>query len=331
MSVSVEGGAIDPRWLAARQRLHEDGAIGYCTEFVLNAPSLDTAGLRARLGEMGTSLLVTGEGAAVRVHIHTDDPRPVFAYARTVGEVSQEKADDMQAQMDALAGRLDGALPRAGAKIGVVAVAAGDGFGALMRSLGAVVVHGGQTMNPSAGDIARAIEATGAARVIVLPGNKNIVLAARQAAEAVQADVTVVQALSVPAAVAALVALNAEEPFDANVRAMEQAVAGIATAEITRAVRTTTIDSRAIREGQAIGIIDGELSVAEDGMEAAVHAAIAQMVAGRDAPLVTLYYGDEIDEGQAEALAAGIRARHACEVEVVRGGQPQYAYLIGVE
>jgi dihydroxyacetone kinase-like predicted kinase len=112
---------------------------------------------------------------------------------------------------------------------------------------------------------------------------------------------------------------------------MEQAVAGIATAEITRAVRTTTIDSRAIREGQAIGIIDGELSVAEDGMEAAVHAAIAQMVAGRDAPLVTLYYGDEIDEGQAEALAAGIRGRHACEVEVVRGGQPQYAYLIGVE
>jgi dihydroxyacetone kinase-like predicted kinase len=233
--------------------------------------------------------------------------------------------------MDALAGRLDGAPPRAGAKIGVVAVAAGDGFRALMRSLGAVVVHGGQTMNPSAGEIARAIDATGAARVIVLPGNKNIVLAARQAAEAAQADVSVVPALSVPAGVAALVALNAEEPFDANVRAMEQAVAGIAAAEITHAVRTTTIDGRAIREGQAIGIVDGDLTVAEDSIEAAVHAAIGQMVARREAPLVTLYYGEEIDEAQAEAVANDIRARHACEVEVVRGGQPQYAYLIGVE
>ena len=330
LNIDIDGGAIDSRWLAARQRLHEHDAVGYCTEFVLSEPRVDAAELRRQLGEMGTSVLVTGEGATMRVHIHADDPQPVFAYARTVADVSQEKADDMQAQMNTLAGNINGAAS-ASAALGVVAVAVGDGIEELMRSLGAIVVRGGQTMNPSAGDLARAIDGTRAARVIVLPDNKNIVLAARQAAEAARAEVSVLPALSIPAGIAALVALNPEEPFESNVSSMEKAVEAISSAEITRAVRTTTIEGRAIREGQAIGIIDGELTIVEDDIDDAASAAVRKMIGGRDIPLVTLYYGEEIDEARAGALADEIRATHSCEVEVVRGGQPQYAYLIGVE
>ncbi|MHB8376287.1 MAG: DAK2 domain-containing protein [Dehalococcoidia bacterium] len=335
-------GHIDESWLRATRRLHDGDAAGYCTEFVVTGHALDRDAIRRALSDLGESVLVVGGEGLVRAHVHTADPRAAFAYARTLGTVSHEKADDMRAQIDALAARAPGS-PRtngstaltgrlATSAFAVVAVGAGDGIDALLRSLGAAaVVPGGQTMNPSAGEIAEAIVSTGAPAVIVLPDNKNIVLAAQQAAEAVPARVAVLPAFSVPQGVAALVAMNTESSFEENLAAMQHAIAHIATAEVTRAVRATTIAGRAVAVGQAIGIIDGELAVAEASIGQAVRSTVARMIAGRDAPLVTLYYGDGADEAAAAALASGLRAAHGCEVEVVFGGQPHYPYLIGVD
>jgi DAK2 domain fusion protein YloV len=326
-------GAIDTAWLGATKQLHDHSeAAGFCTEFVLAGPAIDAGTLRARLLDMGESVLVVGGEEVLRVHVHTHDPEAVLAHARTLGDVSREKADDMEAQFRALAGR-DGAMgQRTLAGIAVVAVAAGDGMRDLFASTGAAeVVHGGQTMNPSAGDIRAAIEATGADDVIVLPNNKNIIMAARQAAEGLPQRVCVIETRSLPQGVAALVALNPEASFEDNVTAMNEAAATVHSGEVTLAARSTRLGGVEVREGQPIGIVDGELAVAAETVESAVRQCVAGMLEGRDGALVTLYTGDGVAEGAAEPLAARLRGEFGVEIEVVRGGQPHYPYLIGVE
>jgi dihydroxyacetone kinase-like predicted kinase len=193
------------------------------------------------------------------------------------------------------------------------------------------VVRGGQTMNPSAGEIRAAIESTGAPQVIVLPDNKNIVLAAEQAAAGLPADVRVLPARSIPQGVAALVAMNPEATLDDNVAAMRQAIEAVHTGEVTLAARATRIHGLEIREGQPIGLIDGDLRIAEATVPEAVKRCVELLVEGRDAPLVTLYAGEGEDEASAAAVAEALRQDLGVEVELVHGGQPHYPYLMGVE
>jgi DAK2 domain fusion protein YloV len=327
-------GTIDPAWLAATERAHEDGhAPGFCTEFVIQGEALDADAIRARLASMGESVLVVGGGALVRVHVHTHEPEDALAYARTLGAVSHEKADDMEAQFQALAARRhEHQAPARARSLAIVAVGAGDGVEALLRSIGAAaVVRGGQTMNPSAGEILAAIDATGARDVIVLPDNKNVILAAQQAARASSARVHVVPSRSVPQGIAALIAANSEAGVDENVAAMSAAIVAVRTGEVTHAARATTISGLSIAQGQPIGLVDGELCVAEPSIAAAVRACVARMLDGGDASLVTLYAGEGEDAASAEALAEALRAEFGVDVEVAAGGQPHYPYLIGVE
>lgn len=326
-------GAIDPAWLAATSAAHGDGArSGFCTEFVLKGDAIDAGAVRARLASMGESLLVVAGSGIVRVHVHTSEPDPVLAYASTLGDVTYTKADDMEAQFRALARRNGPAADGRAARIGVVAVAAGAGIEALMRSLGAaVVVRGGQTMNPSAGEIRAAIEEAGADRVVLLPGNKNILLAARQAAEGAGADVRVLDATTIPESIAALIAMNPEASLDENTNAMRDAIADVETAEVTLAARATTVNGLAIGAGQPIGIIDGELTVAGATVTAVAQECVRRIVARRDATLVTLYAGADHDPVATAQLAEALRSEFGIEVEVVDGGQPHYPYLIGAE
>lgn len=324
-------GAIDESWLGARRQLHADGMrTGYCTEFVITGEGLDAASVRDRLKEIGDSVLVIGADDVVRVHVHTAAPDDALSYARGLGDVSHEKVDDMEAQFAALDARQRGE-PAAFDGIAVIAVAAGSGLEALCRSMGAIVVRGGQTMNPSAGDIRDAIVASGAREAIVLPNNKNIIMAARQAAEALAQRVRVIETRSVPQGVAALIAHNSEEALDSNVDTMAAAASSVRTAEITLAARATTVNGVTVAEGQPIGIIDGELAVAAATVRDAVLACARTMLATQDAALMTLYSGDAEDEDAAEQIADAVRAAHGIEVEVIAGGQPHYPYLIGLE
>jgi DAK2 domain fusion protein YloV len=327
---AVEPGQIEEAWLSATRRTHEAADPGYCTEFVVCGTALDRDAMRSRLASFGESVLVVGDGEVARVHIHTANPAGVFAYAKTLGVVSDEKADDLRLQVDAVAA-LAAAATRPAPAIGVVAIAPGDGIEALMRSLGAAaVVRGGQSMNPSAGEIAAAVSDTRAERVVILPANANVVLAAEQAARSVRRS-AVINAVSVPQAVAALVALNQEAPFEDNVAAMRSAAATVTSGEVVAAARDARVDGRAVHAGDVMGIVDGVLALTERSVGDAVRATVGVMVAGRESPLVTLYVGEGLDAGEAAGIAVELRERHACDVEVVSGGQAHYACLIGVE
>jgi hypothetical protein len=327
-------GAIDAEWLMARRDAHdvEGSREGFCTEFVISGGGLDTGAISARLTEMGgTSALVVGGGELARVHVHTHRAEEVLAYARTLGTVSHEKVDDMEAQFRDLA---PGGDDTAGAPaMTVVAVAAGDGMRELFESMGARVVHGGQTMNPSAGDLRDAIAASRAADVLVLPNNKNIIMAAHQAAaqQAAAQRVHVIETRSMPQGIAAMIAFNAEEDAGTNVAEMTGAAESIASGEVTLAARATTMGGLAIAEGQPIGIIDGALVVAEESIDEAVRACLRRMLEGRESALVTLYPGEGVGEDDADALAEALRQDLRVDVECVPGGQPHYPYLISVE
>ena len=328
-SDAIDLGAIDASWLSATRRTHGEGATsGFCTEFVIQGGALDAAVIRAALREGAESLLVVGGGDLVRVHLHTQTPDNALVYARTLGTVSHEKIDDMEAQFQRLAAAPADATNdahRPADALAVVAVAAGAGIEALLESLGAgQIVRGGQTMNPSAGQIRDALLAAGATSIIVLPNNKNIILAAEQAAESLRADmpalaIAVVPTRSIPQGVAALVAMNLEATLRENIEAMEAAVASVRTAEVTFAARATRLDGVAVAEGQPIGLIEGDLAVAGDTVADVVRACVARLVEERAASLITLYAGEQPAQPEAvpqpdEARANAARTQRASDI-----------------
>ena len=325
---------LEASWLAATEALHHHGETpyGYCTEFLISSQELDREAIRRRVAQMGQSVLVVGDAEVVRVHLHTTDPGGAISFGTSLGSLSGVKVEDMEAQLQAFVERHQGRPPAEWLSVGVVAVAAGEGLRAALESMGTCrVVPGGQTMNPSAQEILDAIQSCPVDRVVVLPNNKNVILAARQAAEHSSKEVVMVPTTSVPQGVAAALALSQDMDLEANVAAMTAAMSSVHSAEVTRAVRATVVGGRHIAEGEAIGIVDGELCVAEPRVEDAVRACIRRM-AWPEASLLTLYFGEQASRPLAEALAEQLRAEHpSLEVEVVDGGQPHYPYLISME
>ncbi len=324
--------AVDAAWRSDASSLHraEHGESGYCTEFMVSGDGLEPPAIREHLGAMGTSLLVVGGDDLLRVHLHTTLPDDALAYGRTLGEISHVKVDNLEGQIQRFAA---GAPPPAiAAGLRIVAVAAGEGIEATFRSLGVTdLVHGGQTMNPSAGEILKAIEACESDQIVVLPNNKNIIAAAEQAAERASTRVAVIPTRSIPQGVAAALALSPDLSFEANVEAMEQAMTSVRSAEVTRAVRATVIEGRRIEMGQAIGIIDGSLRVVADDIESATQECVDEMLSP-EASLLTVFAGRDVRDEELQALTEALRTRHPdLEIEVVRGGQPQYPYILSLE
>ncbi len=325
--------AVEAGWRSEAASLHEaeHGESGYCTEFIVAGTELEPAVARGELSALGTSLLIVGGGDLLRVHLHTARPDDALAYGRTLGELSHVKVDNLEAQIQRFVSNKT-APDTTAAGLRVVAVAAGDGIEAAFRSVGVgTLVQGGQTMNPSAGEILQAIESCSADRIVVLPNNKNIIASAKQAAEKSTKQVTVVPSRSVPQGIAAVLALNSDLSFDANTAAMEGALATVRSAEVTRAVRATTIEGRRIEIGQAIGVVDGALRVVADDIDAAVHACVEEM-RSPESSLLTLYAGHDTRDEDAAALVDELRDSYPdIEVELVRGGQPHYPYLLSLE
>ena len=319
-------------WRSGAASLHDGagGESGYCTEFVVSGQGLDLKTVRTQLESLGSSVLVVGGDGLIRVHLHTDRPDDALAYGRTLGELSQPKVDNLEAQIRRFVAA-EPTRPTVATSIGVVAVAAGAGIADAFRSIGATqIVEGGQTMNPSAGEILAAIEACEQQDVLVLPNNKNIIAAARQSAERTTKRVAVIPSRTVPQGIAAMLALS-DLPFEANEEAMARALSSVRSAEVTRAVRATTIDGQRVEQGQAIGIIDGSLQVISGDIAEAAKACIAKM-ASPEATLLTIYAGKDVREEDARLLAQALREREPdLEVELVAGGQPHYPYILSLE
>ncbi len=327
---------VGQEWLTVTEQLHEveESLYGYCTEILIAGKELEPDSIRDRMLEMGDAVLVVGDDRMVRVHVHTDDPGAALSHGTAVGSLMQVKVDNIRQQADRFLERHGGreaaeAQPEA---ISSVAVAAGKGLAAVFQSVGCTrVVSGGPTMNPSTRDILEAVQGCPSDDVIVLPNDKNIIMAAEQGVALTGKRMRVVHTRSIPQGIAALLALNQDLDLEANVRAMEEARQGIRTVEVCRAVRSTSLHGVKVEKGQIIAVVDDELKLAADSAEEAVGRAL-EGLAGDGTSLITLYYGADTVESQAGALAEELRARYpGHEVEVVFGGQPHYNYIVSLE
>ena len=326
--LEVETGQLAPR--VAYLSATEEEAYGYCTQFLLQGAGLDMEGVRERMSAMADSAVVVGDVDTLKVHVHTYDPGSILSYGVSLGSLTQIKIDNIDQQHQEFLELHR--QPRQEVPVGVVAVVSGAGLQRLFRNLGCIaLVHGGQTMNPSTRDLAEAAQKASAASVILLPNNSNIVSAAQQAATVSSKPLHVVPTTSIPHGIAALLAFNPDMDVQTNLAQMQEAVAGVHSGEVTTAVRSTSVNGVAVREGQAITILDGEMLAAADTVTEA-----AQELLRRAVPvpgsLVTVYWGGDTREADAGELATWIAAQFPeVETEVVHGGQPLYHYLVSLE
>ena len=345
---------------------HADEGFGYETMYLLQpngAGALDVDAIRDHLESIGESVLVAGDTRALKVHVHNERPDLVVGYGLSVGTLSRISIENLDNQArdvrETRAAAFTGAPVGTSAKeaaavsdphptrtdghgaarspadapvLGVLAVASGDGLAAIFRDFGvAAVVHGGQTANPSTGELLEAIEAIDAREVIVLPNNPNVVLAARQVAGLADRPVVVVPTRNAAEGFAALLALDPSLDAAANAAPMTEAARTVQTLAVTEAVRDATIGGRKVKRGQTIALDPDDGLVAAGGdREKTVLAAVAALTPGFE--LLTVFYGDGADLGEAESMARRIgTAAAGVEVEVRHGGQPYYRYLIAAE
>nr|WP_279665025.1 DAK2 domain-containing protein [Ectobacillus ponti] len=328
----------------------EDIQYGYCTEFMVK---LDTEKLkqhpfseqtfREDISAYGDSLLVVADEELVKVHIHAEHPGDAMNYGQRYGSLINIKIENMREQHThllhsdeevAAVSAADRTVSEAREKApyGIVTVAMGSGIKELFESIGASqVIEGGQTMNPSTEDIVKAIEAAHAEKVIVLPNNSNIVMAAQQAASVAEVEVLVVPSKTVPQGMAAVLAFNPANSLEENEHVMKAALSRVKTGQITYAVRDTELDGVNIKKDDFMGIADGKI-VATDSAELEAAKKLLLAMVDEDAEIVTVLQGESVSDEELEELVAFIEEQFGdVEVETHKGNQPLYSYIFAVE
>ncbi len=307
----------------------------YCTVFLIEGEELDREALEEELEQLGDSLLVVGDSSAIKVHVHTDDPGAALSIGTKVGTIDRIEIANMHEQTQQREERLLSLVPDAPpAQSGVVAVVAGAGNRKLFESLAAHVgpisiVEGGQTMNPSTADLLRAVQSLDAEEAIIIPNNSNIVLAAEHAAANADRTVEVVPATSIPAGLAAMVAFDGSRTAAENAKEMREAVAAVATGEVTIASRDVQMNGIAITKGDWLGLTGGEPVAGGSDFDNVTYAVVEQLLS-EPRELLTLLVGQ--DGADLEGLLDRIAEAHpAVEVDVQEGGQPHYHLLLSAE
>lgn len=313
----------------------------YCTEFILSGNQISLETLRRELGPYGDCLMVVGNDRLAKVHIHTNHPGLVMECCLKYGSLEEICIDNMERQ----AGRQHGAagqpvLPVDAGPIasgplkplGIVAVGQGEGIEIIFKSMGAdQVVRGGQTMNPSAQDLLKAIEATPAETVILLPNNKNIILAAEQARSLAVKEVLVLPSCSVVEGINALVGLNPDDDPAVNYARMQETMRAVSCGEVTLAVRDSSVNGIAVLKGQFMALASGEMVAAAPELEQVLEQLLAYL-AGPETELATLYFGAGLAEAEARSIQEYLQGVFPeMEIELHYGGQPVYHFLVSVE
>ncbi|GCE25807.1 dihydroxyacetone kinase [Dictyobacter alpinus] len=316
--------------------------FGYEVVFLLRGKGLDVEGIRQTIIDMGgVSTVVAGDEEMLKVHTHTLTPGKILDYGVGLGSLLDINIENLQEQSLTYAAESDAehandepAEPEAvnSDQLATVAVVSGAGFEKVFKGLGvSSVVSGGQTMNPSIEELLDAVEKNPAQKIIILPNNSNVILSAQQVVELTSKEVYVVPCKTLPQGIAALISINYESDFSTNCKTMTEAARTIQTAEITTAVRSVQLGTLHVREGDFIGVINGNLSVADPSIEETLSDTLKRMNID-SYEIVTVYYGEDITEEQAQETARRIKTAHSqLEIEVVNGGQPYYAYIISVE
>lgn len=314
---------------------HGDDAYGYCTQFVVVADGLDIDDLRNQMNDIAASTVVIGDRSRAMVHGHAEDPGLLISKGAGIGSLTKVKVENMDAQYADFASdrkpepQPEPELPGG---VAVVAVAWGEGIEEVFRTEGAThLVRGGNTMNPSVGELLETIDRTGADTVYVLPNNKNIVPAARQAAEQSSKSVHVIETVSIPQGLSTLFDFNPEAEADESVQSMEEARQEVKTGEITRAIKDATIEGVEVRQGQFLALLDGKPRAAGDELNPVLVDLVgAAGVSKGDA--VRLYWGEMLSSADAESASQALKQVYdGLEVDVHHGGQPHYEFIVSIE
>ena len=312
----------------------DDIEFAYCTEFfIINLKKKTTVSdidkLREKLNNIGDSTLVIGDLSLVKVHVHTNNPGTALSYALQLGEVDKIKIENMLEQNRELKAKYEAERKN----IGILTICSGEGMASIFKDLGVDrVVEGGQTMNPSAEDIALAVNKINAENVIILPNNKNIILAAEQSRSLVKKKtVYVVQSTNIPQGLSATLAFNTEINIAENIENMNEALSTVKSGSVTFAVRTSKIDDVEVKEGDVIGLFESKIAAVGTTPEAVTNELIDKMI-DEDDEIMTLYYGEGVTPEQAEAFGEELAERYPdFEVSVHCSGQSLYYYLISIE
>ena len=316
----------------------DDIKFGYCTEFIVNTKSNHVEDLKADLVERGDSLIVVGDDSMIKVHVHTNDPGLAIQSALNYGFLKDIKVDNMRLQhserlfTDYEVEASNAEVPEEKKPYGFVSICAGKGIEEIFRQVGVdYLVTGGQTMNPSTEDILAGIDRVNAEHIFVLPNNSNIFLAAEAATKISDKKVTVLKTRSIPEGINACVHFMPDKGVEENVESMMEAVGDLTTGQVTYAVRDTEMDGIAIKKGDYIGISGKKILAKGQSINETTVEMIEKMV-DEDATFVSLYAGEDVSEADAEALEESLEeAFPDMDVEILRGDQPIYYYLISVE
>jgi DAK2 domain fusion protein YloV len=325
--------------------LPEEG-WGYCTEFLIEGKGMNVDEIRDTIAGMGNSAIVVGDEDLIRVHVHTNEPTSVLAYASGVGTLARTKVDDMSKQHRVIlesaapapaAGTANGRQPERPAAtrpngIGLVAVVAGGGLSDIFRGLGVdAVIEGGQTMNPSTKDMLKAVESLPYDVVILLPNNANVILAAQQVPELTRTKVHILRSRTVPQGIAAVVAFNPTRGAKQNMEAMAAAKDQVQTIEVTHAVRDSKANGLLVKKGDVIALINDKLKHSGADYGSVVSLALKD-IKPDDYELVTVYRGKGAEDKDLKLLTEAIgRDFPDLEVEVQDGGQQHYPFILSVE
>ena len=303
-------------------------AFGYCTNFLITGAEIPFERVRADLAAMGQSAVIIGDETHVKVHLHTENPGRALDVAIQYGSLSQIKIDNMDSQVSS---RTQQAAP-VSAGIAVLTVGSGAGIAAAFRSVGvAGVIDGGQTMNPSIEELLRAVNAAPGSEVILLPNNRNLLMAAQQVPALASKTVRIVPTRSIAQGLAAVSAFRTGRPIDEIAAVMNRAVQRIHSVEISRADKDVAVNGVSVRRGQYIGIVDDRLDVASDDLLETAITAIGRAITP-ESELVTIFTGDAVEADIADQLQQRLASELAdVEVELVEGGQPHYQFVIAVE
>lgn len=324
----------------------EDIKYGYCTEIMVRLGAgrlvekkFDYDEFRGYLAEIGDSLLVIADDEVVKVHVHTEHPGMVLSYGQKFGSLIKVKVDNMRLQHETILEKDEEeereeeiSENEISGDYGIIAIASGEGVAKIFKNLGATyVLSGGQTMNPSTQDIVDAIAKTKKDKVIILPNNKNIFLAADQAAEVCDVDAVVVPSKTIAQGMAAMLGFSKDADLEENKEAMTDELDTVISGQVTIAVRDTTIEGREIKKDDYMGIVDGNIVVTNpDRKEAALEMVKAML--DEDSEVVTIIYGEDGNKEEAEAIETAVsELDEDLEIEIHEGNQPVYPYLISVE
>ncbi|WP_436645818.1 DAK2 domain-containing protein [Lactiplantibacillus plantarum] len=329
-----------------------DIKYGYCTEIMVRIGDgklvdhkFDYDTFYEYLAKLGDSLLVINDDEIVKVHVHTEHPGDVMTWGQRFGALIKVKVDNMRLQQETIMehdkedeaqAAAEPALPSQPQVdmhgYAIISVSSGDGIGKLFKGLGVTdIIAGGQTMNPSTADIVKAVNDSGAQQALVLPNNKNIFLAAEQAAEVADVPVKIIHSQTISQGMTAMLAFNAEADLDDNQAAMEETLSTVVSGQVTHAVRDTTIDGLEIKKDDYMGLVDGKIVITNPDRDTAALDMVKAML-DEDSELVTIIYGKDATKTDADHLAAKVKELDdELEIEIHEGDQPVYPFLVSVE